>query len=169
MNIYTPATYRFIRYDLDHVLGEIGELYDVHIHSSGVECFPLTQLPNGVSWASDSSHEHFNRIIPRIKLLHMGMYAILEAVAKNEFKENSMKAAFEAMDPLFKPFRELNNQFKHFEPRTTDIQLIMSTTLIGKHNARLEPLYRFDGRNVPYSRFVVMFIELLKKVGVVNY
>lgn len=158
-----------MRYDLEYVLGELGRLYDVHIQPNAVSCTSIMHLPKDTHWASTQSGEYFNRIVPRVKNMHMGMYAILEGVAKNEFKKNSVSAAFEWMDPLFTPFRHLNNQFKHSDIKDVPIELMQIVHLVGRESKSLDLMYRVNGENILYARFIVMFLTLLNKAGAISF
>lgn len=169
MNVYTPTEYASLRHDLEYVLRQLGELYDVNITPAGMTCTSLMRHPVGAHWSSSTSQDHFNALIPRIKMLHMAMYAILEAVARKELQKGTVSAAFELMDPLFTPFRHLNNQFKHFDKRGVDIELIHLAYIQGKSTTSMEPMFRVDGRNLPYGRFVVMFLTLLEKAGAITF
>lgn len=168
MKVYTPGKYAYLRYDLEHLLSQIGELYDIQVVQGALTCEPLMCPPTGTYWASQTSAEHFNALVPRIKSLHMGMYAMLEAIAKQELNKQSVKTAFEYRNPLFTPFRHLNNQFKHFGKQSADINLVLLTHLKGKTDTRIEPMFIVDGRCFPYQQFILMFLNLLEEIGTIQ-
>lgn len=168
MNVYTLSEYAYLRYDLDNILSEIGEFYEVRAVNGCLACEPLIRPPHDAHWASELSREHFNTLVPKIKSMHKDMYALLEAVAKHELKKGSVSAAFELMDPMFTPFRHLNNQFKHFSKDRADIDLISLAYISDKHDARIEPMFTIDGELFPYQKFVIMFLSLLEKTGAIE-
>jgi len=121
ISIYDLNNPYYLYEDVDAILEDISNLYQVNFGISLTEYIPKTLVPKEFHWISDESTSTFNKLIPKIKSITKDMYSVIEGVYKakrNDFKKLELEKEY----PYLKELRLLNNKLKHHKNQEADIK-----------------------------------------------
>lgn len=170
MSIYSLKHGYYLYHDVDFVLNQIGELYEVNTKNDEILVSSKLLLDGKHHFASKESADVFNNIIPQIKGLHIGMYHLLESIYRATGNGLFQASLMERRFPDFKYFRLLNNKIKHFNDADIDfIQIVVmdgSTQVID-----VGCQYKIDNHwELKYHKqFVLLFLTLLKELDIITF
>lgn len=170
MSIYSLKQGYYLYHDIEFVLNQVEELYTVEVKEGKLKVFTKIPLDKKYHFASKESAETFNKLIPKIKTLHTGMYHLLESIYRasgnNVFDTNTIEQQF----PDFKYFRLLNNKIKHFND--ADIDLIQVVLMDGTINV-IEIGCRFKTDNgwemKYYANFITLVLNILEGLELITF
>jgi hypothetical protein len=120
--IYDLNNSYFLYEDIDILLDEISDFYDIKFGLDKIEYLPKTIVSNEFHWMSNESAKAFNKLVPKFKSLVKDMYSIIEGVYKSkrgEFKKLELEKEFKHLKAL----RIFNNKIKHHNDNEAEINL----------------------------------------------
>ena len=120
IGVYDLDNSYFLYEDVDKVLNDIGELYDVNFTMNSIEFTSKTIDKN--HWVSDESVSTFNKLVPKIKSLAKDMYSIIEGIYKAKYGD-FRKLEIEKDYANLRELRLFNNKLKHHNDREAEIKL----------------------------------------------
>ena len=170
MSIYSLKEGYYLYHDVEFVLNQIGEFYEVDVKDNKATAVSIMELAKKNHFASPESKDRFNAIVPKIKTLHTSMYHLLESIYRATDNKVFDTVAIEKRFPDFKYFRMLNNKIKHFNE--ADIDFIEVVLMNGtKSIIEIGCQYKIgESWEIKYyAQFIVLFFEILKELNIVTF
>jgi hypothetical protein len=168
--LYDLNNIYFIQYDIDHILKIIDDLYNLDLIEGKLHFYPKTFIAKDHHWASDSSKEAFNTLIPIAKSLIQNMYSVLESVLKGKigrFDKLKLENEFKNLKEL----RLLNNKFKHYNNKDVEINLTQIVFIKStKNTIDIFINYKYNGKLkiIGFSELIEVFLIILAKKNIIT-
>lgn len=164
----------FFYEDIELILDEISNLYDIEFKSDRNVYMPKTTVSTKHFWLSDECKKAFNKMIPKFKSLTKDMYSIIESIYKSK-TGNFNISVLETRYMYFKEFRLFNNKLKHFEVKRVDIKL-SEMVLMAEKGHLIDTYLYFDYLNndksqnqaIRYSDFIDIFLSILEDENIIS-
>lgn len=131
--IYDINNASFLEEDIEIILDELSNLYEVTFKQESIEIMPKTKVQGEVSLFANTNTIVFNRLVPKLKSLTKDMYAIIEGIYKakrGEFKKLELESKYHHLKEL----RIFNNKLKHHNNREAEINLTQLVMNSGNEN-----------------------------------
>ncbi|MFN8284540.1 MAG: hypothetical protein U0U67_15060 [Chitinophagales bacterium] len=123
MSVYDLNNIAYLELDIQRTFSVINSLYKIDYTINPTFYFPKTFVNKDIHWASETSQDELNKLVPIAKSLVKDMYAILENIYKGKTGKFE-KLELEKKYKYLKEFRLLNNKFKHFIDKEAEIDIV---------------------------------------------
>lgn len=171
--IYDLNNGHFLFEDIEVLLDEISELYELTFDKANTTYTPKTSISSEHSWVSDETTKTFNKLVPKIKSMTKDMYSIIESINKSKrgtFDKQKLEKRFTNLKEL----RLLNNKFKHFDNQSVDVSLT-SLVMMQSEKYLLDCHVNYKYSHGPvkhsskrFSEFIQVFLNILESEKLIS-
>lgn len=170
--IYDINNASFLEEDIEVILDELSNLYEVTFKQASIEIMPKTKVQGEVSLFANTNTIAFNHLVPKLKSLTKDMYAIIEGIYKakrGEFKKLELESKYHHLKEL----RIFNNKLKHHNNREAEINLTQLVMNSGNENlidCYINFNYLKSGTYevLRFTDLIVVFYTILEDEGLIT-